>query len=180
MPRRNLEDQYFDWMYDIVCGDRFADDFSYSKLLSHLHDIEFTYSVRLDSNRAKDGVNLRRKYAYETRFDDDILEYITGPCSVLEMILALAIRCETEIMNNPRYGDRTGQWFWQMITNLGLSSMVDSRYDMFYVESIIATFLNRDYEPDGRGGLFTIKNCEHDLRNVEIWHQMLWMTNGIT
>lgn len=178
--RRKIEEEYFEWMYEIVCDNRFSKGHSFRKLLEHLHDIEFTYTIRRDANRAQDGIDLRNRYAYEIEFEDDILDYITGPCSVLEMMISLAIRCEKEIMDNPRYGDRTGQWFWKMITNLGLGSMLDSRYDVFYVEGIIATFLNRDYEPDGRGGLFTIKDCDYDLRHVEIWNQMLWMTNSIT
>lgn len=42
------------------------------------------------------------------------------PCSVLEMIIALAIRLEEHIMDDPDIGNRTGQWFWDMIVSLGL------------------------------------------------------------
>ena len=103
-------------------------------------------------------------------------EYINrnAPCSVLEMMVALAIRCEETIMDNPAYGDRTAQWFWGMIRTLGLYSMTDDRFDQEYVDMVIDRFLNRDYEPNGEGGLFKINNCKYDLRKIEIWYQLCW------
>ena len=83
-------------------------------------------------------------------------------------------------MDDPSVGDRTGQWFWKMVVNLGLGSMTDSKFNLEEAESIITRFLNREYEPDGRGGLFTVRNCECDLRDVEIWVQMMWFLDGIT
>ena len=77
-------------------------------------------------------------------------------------------------MDDPLVGDRTGQWFWGMVTSLGLGSMMDDRFDKRYVEDVVVKFLNREYEPNGKGGLFTIKNCDQDLRDVEIWVQLLW------
>jgi hypothetical protein len=89
------------------------------------------------------------------------------------MMVALAIRCES-VMDDTSFGDRTGQWFWGMISSLGLGSMNDSRFDIDYVEDCVTRFLERDYEPDGRGGLFTIRHCDRDMRDVEIWTQ-LWL-----
>ena len=95
------------------------------------------------------------------------------------MMIALSIRCEETIMDDPKIGDRTGQWFWGMISNLGLSSMIDKRFDEEYVWYNIERFLNRDYEADGKGGLFTIKNTNRDLRKVEIWIQLCWYLDNI-
>ena len=110
----------------------------------------------------------------DARFMDD------DPCSVLEMMIALAIRCEENIMDNPEVGDRTGQWFWGMIANLGLGAMYNSRFDREYVDETIARFLNRDYDPDGKGGLFRVKNCDHDMRDMEIIDQLFRYLNSIT
>ena len=82
-------------------------------------------------------------------------------------------------MDDPGVGDRTGQWFWGMIVNLGLGSMTDGRYDRRFVEGVLNRFLNREYEPDGRGGLFRIKHCNRDLRTVEIWYQLCWYLDSI-
>ena len=75
-------------------------------------------------------------------------------------------------------GDRTSVWFWNMIDNLGLSDMSDAHFNQPYVDDVIFRFLNRDYLPNGQGGLFTINNCSEDLRNVEIWYQLCWYLNA--
>jgi hypothetical protein len=95
------------------------------------------------------------------------------------MMVALAIECEVTIMDDPNIGDRTGQWFWGMIVNLGLGSMTDYKFDDIYVEGVVRRFLDREYEPNGKGGLFTVKNCRYDLRTVEIWNQMCWYLGTI-
>lgn len=173
-----LNNEYFNWMYDIACADRFAKDISYRKLLTHLHSTRFRYSIKRDSNRADDGVSLRYRFALSLGYDD-VHYYITEPCSVLEMILALAIRCEENIMDDTAFGNRTGQWFWGMVNNLGLGSMTDNQFDKLYVEEIIERFLDREYEPNGKGGLFTVRNCDRDLRDVEIWFQLCYYLDSI-
>jgi hypothetical protein len=180
MTRDRVIDAYFEWMYDIVCGDRFAKQISYRKLLAHLHDTEFIFLIPKDQNRAEDGVHLRYRFASAYDYDVDwTMDILDGPCSVLEMMIALSIRCEENIMDDDDFGNRTGQWFWGMVVSLGLGSMIDDRYSKNVVESAINKFLYRDYEPNGRGGLFTIRHCEHDLRDVEIWHQLCWYLDSI-
>ena len=179
MTRKNIKKEYFEWLYELMCEKRYSEGYSYVDLLSFLHDIEFTYTIYKDSNRAEDGIDLRYRFAMN-RSLDNIDKYLDGPCSVLEMMVALAIRCEECIMDDPRYGDRTAQWFWKMITNLGLNGMIDGRFDDRYAKDIIDRFLNREFEPNGRGGLFTIRNCDYDLRYVEIWAIMLWYLDTIT
>lgn len=166
----NSQYLYDEWLYDIACKDLFSKNISYKQLLSYLSHREFTVIIPNDINRADDGIDLRLRYQMITG------EHISRskPCSVLEMMIALAIRCEETIMDNPAYGDRTPQWFWTMIKNLGLYSMTDDNFDIEYVSSVIDRFLNRDYAPDGEGGLFKIRNCMYDLRNVEIWYQLCW------
>lgn len=175
MNRAKVQNDYFEWMLEVVCKDDL-----YRKLLTYLHDVEFTYHIAGDDDRAHDGVSLRHRFAL---LNEDHYDYIRdcldGPCSVLEMIVALAIRCEESIMANPRFGDRTNQWFWQMIISMGLGPMTDSCYDERFVENTITDFLNRDYEPNGRGGLFTIRNSDEDLRKLPIWWQMLRYLNTI-
>jgi hypothetical protein len=95
------------------------------------------------------------------------------------MMVALAIRCEETIMDDDRIGNRTGQWFWSMIHSLGLTPMTDQDFDAQQVDAIVARFLNRDYEPDGSGGLFTVSDCKYDMRKVEIWCQLSWYLGSI-
>ena len=179
MHENNVTIDYFDWMYNLVCRNRYSKNISFKKVFSYLNDTKFTYSIRIDLNRAKDGTELRRRYANEFKIAN-IYDRICGPCSVLEMMIALAIRCEETIMDDENFGDRTDQWFWDMMKNLGLGHMDDDEFDEEYVSDVITRFLNRDYEPDGRGGLFFVRNCDIDLRDVEIWIQMLWYLDNIT
>lgn len=164
-------------MIDVVCGNRYASDISYRLILKHLHNTVFEYTIPNDANRAYDGEELRRRYALRHGFDESLLDI--GDCTVLELMIALAYRIEEEIMDDPDVGDRTAQWFWLMFTNLGLGDMTDDQYDPYLADDILNQFMDREYEPDGRGGLFRIRRCPYDLRNVEIWHQMLWYLNDI-
>lgn len=178
-----IEREYFDWLCKLVCGDGFSKQASYEKLLSYLHNVPFRYSIPMDENRAKDGEGLRYRFARSKVPISrvwDILDELRGECSVLEMMVALAVRCEENIMDDTSYGDRTGQWFWQMVVSLGLGGMTNDRFDWDIVEPVIIRFLERDYEPNGRGGLFTINHCRRDLRDVQIWYQMCWYLDSIT
>jgi hypothetical protein len=133
----------------------------------------------MDGNRYEDGINLRYRFGDDEGIDSRIIASCldAGPCSVLEMMIALAIRCEEHIMDDPDYGNRTGQWFWNMINNLGLGNMNDRRFDYFATKRVIDIFLNREYSRDGEGGLFVIHDSQYDLRNVDIWYQMMWYLN---
>lgn len=164
---------YFEWLCEMVCPNRkyLDEDSRYDMVLMKLWNREFTYLIELDANRYEDGLSLRHRYEYET---GNICE--TGsdiPCTMFEMMVAVAFRCE-DIMDNPKYGDRIYFWFWRMMHSLGLSDMSDDNYDEEFVDFIIDRFLDHTYNPDGKGGLFTIPNCGADLRDVEIWCQMCW------
>ena len=180
MVRNDVINEYFDWMCQLVSDKQYIGDRSYRKLLSKLHSIPFTYTIDMDGNRAADGIDLRYRYGYERNYEDYIIASFLDdkPCSVLEMIVALALRCET-IMEDPDYGDRTGEWFWGMIECLGLESMDDTDFNRDHVDDVIDIFLSRGYGRDGRGGLFTIKHPKRDLRTVEIWYQMNWYLDSI-
>ena len=182
MTRNEIRNEYFNWLCELVCGDRYAVTISYRKLLMRLHDTEFTYLIERDSNRANDGMQLRYRFAISQGYknsSDTIVDLLDGPCSVLEMMVALAIRCEETIMDDPQVGNRTGEWFWGMITNLGLGSMTDSRYDRQRVDDVVFRFLHRGYDRDGRGGLFRVRTCRQDMRDVEIFYQLCYYLDEI-
>lgn len=170
---------YFDWLVSLVGMERHSIRISYIKLLARLHDTKFKYTIPKDRNRADDGIDLRYRFADDYTDDPNVVRYLMGPCSVLEMMVALAVRCEENIMDDANVGDRTCQWFWGMISNLGLGSMSDDRFDRQYVDDTIARFLNREYDPDGAGGLFRVRNCDCDLRTVEIWYQLCWYLDNL-
>lgn len=83
-------------------------------------------------------------------------------------------------MDNPALGDRTGQWFWGMITTTGLGSMSDNNFDKKSAGNIVNTFLDRQYKSDGDGGLFRIRGVDVDLTKVDIWTQLCWYLDSIS
>ena len=180
MTQYDILNQYFEWLYRSVCKNGFLREVSYRKLLMHLHNTQFYYSIPKDADRAGAGVDLRWRFVCESNYNVNVLNEMEGPCSVLEMMIALAMYCEDHIMDDTGYGDRTGQWFWGMITNLGIGDMTDDKFDKQHVDDVITRFLDRKYDPDGKGGLFRIRNCTHDLRKVEIFYQLCWYLNSIT
>lgn len=178
MVDNDIRNEYFEWLFDIVCED-YENKRSYRKLLMELHSRQFIPIMQRDENRAGDGISLRRRFTLERGYDDILPEFMALPCSILEMMIGLATRCEENIMDNPEIGDRRGYWFWSMVASLGLGSMSDSKYNRQKVSDILNRFIYRKYEPNGKGGLFTILNCPEDLRNVEIWVQLCWYLDNI-
>lgn len=172
MNSSRIFSDYFDWMYDKVRSPYQGK--TYLKLFDQLNSTEFAVIIPMDYNRLEDGRNLRYIYAYEKGIPSSVIsENFEGlPCSVLEMMVALANRCEDSIMTNTNYGDRTWLWFWNMVDTLGLSDMDDNNYSPLKVSHAMYRFLNRTYEPDGEGGLFKIHDRSKDMRQIEIWYQM--------
>ena len=174
MKTHDVNGAYYNWLCSLIADSKPKGRVSYSKLLDYLHHTEFVYTIPMDGNRYADGVNLRYRFGYEHGIDAPVVASCLDiyPCSILEMMVALAFRCEEHIMFNPNYGMRAGRWFWIMIHNLGLEDMYDSNYDEETVNSVIWRFLDRKYTHDGKGGLIYIPNSQYDMRTTEIWYQM--------
>lgn len=159
-------DGYLRWLMDQVdCPDE------YSRLMEKLDQRVFTWKINNDANRAADGMSLRGRYIDETGVGATE-EIFMHPCSVLEMLVALACRIEDDIMFDPAYGDRAPQWFWEMITNLKLDGMTNDNFDEENVNQILNVFLGRTYFMNGSGGLFPLKRPRVNQRRVEVWYQM--------
>jgi hypothetical protein len=167
-------------LYGFINKGRYKNS-SYQKLLSYLYTKPFIYTIVTDENRAEDGIGLRYRFGDEKDINDEVIEkYISNrECSVLEMLVALSIRCEKHIMDEPGQEDNTGKWFWGMIENLGLNAMDDNNSDYAKINRVLDIWMNRKYFPNGKGGLFTVSNRKPDLRKVEIWYQMCWHLDEI-
>lgn len=163
---------YYQWLCGLVCVDE--PDHSYWILADQLHKTVFTWSVPNDENREADGRRLRDIFEAETLYQD--YSCLQGPASVLEVLIALAIRIES-ILADPDLGDRTVNWFWEMIENLNLAQFDDenyiTRHGKMLVHQILKCFLERRYTRHGDGGLFPLKLHVKDQRRVEIWYQMM-------
>lgn len=171
--RTELEKRYFDWLCSVI---KHKNRHNYKKLLTYLFERSFNYILPMDGNRAEDGIDMRYSgFGYFSGTEQyEIARYLDRrDCSVLEMMVALAVRAEN-IVGDSELGDRKYLWFWSMIDSLGLTGMDDDHYDEAKVIFTIDCFINRDYKPNGKGGLFTVNDPPHDMRGVEIWNQMCW------
>lgn len=134
----------------------------YSVLLRYLYEKEYTWSVPMDANRAEDGKNLRLSFMAETKERLDVSE-LARPCSVLEMMVALATRIEIDILGVP--GDiHPEKWIMDMIANASLSDMVNEGFDFRYVDGCLRK---------GCSVMFPSKlNNGRNSNNVQLWNLM--------
>lgn len=174
----SLEERYFRWLQGQVDSLSNRNTMRTHHLLTEqLHKKTFSAFVRNDDNRASDGVSLRFDFCDEFGYHDNQLLYFE-PCSMLEMLIALAGRMAYESDELGR-GYEAADWFWRMLKNVGLNEYTDEVYlsDAFSdvqdsVEVILDNIIERRYLPNGRGGLFPLRNPDQDQRKVELWYQM--------
>lgn len=170
---------YLTWLEQQVGGPK-----NHGRLFGLLFATPFTYILPMDGNRYEDGIDLRYRYTREADIPDPECAVVcdTSDCSVLEMMVALAKRLEDAIMADDDLGNRTGVWFWEMIYSLGLSDFTDDRWGenggAARVRDILAAFVSRTYQPDGRGGLFRSVHGG-DMRRMEIWDQAMLHLNEV-
>lgn len=166
---------YKNWLMNIVIDE---DHSCYNHLLTYLFSRDFHWSVPRDENRAIDGVHLREvftdQYGYSSGMD--------GPCTVLEMLIALSVRASEDIL-----WDGENNWtpfiFWTMINNLGLIDAIDNNFYQHFVEEKIDIFLDRKYDKNGFGGLFLPSHFYSQIpkkwENLEVWDQMnVWINDN--
>jgi len=172
-----LERRYYEWLTSSISGWSNR----YSILLKHLYETPFRVTMLMDENRVGDGLSMRTRFVWSEHLgaeERDILKK-QRPCSVLEVMIGLAQRFEEEYMTQYSGEDPISIWFGPMIDSLGLRAYDDQHFDLYGFDRIMQTFLNRVYSPDGRGSLFYIPGTNEDMRQVEIWQQMMiWSRNN--
>lgn len=179
-PDEILED-YFNWLCDIVHANDPQD--SFIKLMRVLFETDFYWVIDNDINRAEDGKHLRSDFENRSLYSDYSVIY-DKPCSVLEMLIALSIRIDEEVMWNPNKGNRAVTWFWEMLENLEIADIDDYSFcdpeDRYRIKRILEKFLSRNYDKDGFGCLFPLNSCyiccskvSQKVSQTEIWYQMM-------
>ena len=145
----------------------------YSGLFDLLFEREFYSPVDLDQNRATYGLLLRSRYEEVCGIASGTLDEL-GPCTVLEMLIALAEQIDTSGVGAMSDQEKRSKFFWEMIQNLGIyySDYVFDSEIRADCEHKIDILLDRKYAANGTGGLFPLQNCSNDQRKIELWYQM--------
>lgn len=177
-----IEEEYLEYLKNLVHADDNGEYYNYSNLIDRLWKTEYSPFMADDSNRRSDGISYRFTFAYNCGHSyDDIYNSVLNDkeCSILEMMIALAARMEDQYLSN-WIEDRTYIWFWRMIDSLGLKEYDDWSWNPYDynsdVDDVLERFMSGRYNPNGKGGLFTIWDITYDCRLNDIWSQaMKWI-----
>lgn len=130
---------------------------------------EFIPVLDDDRNRADTISELR------FQFEESEGGLVDGPPSVLEVIFCLAQQAEFWAAGS---GNDQGvrAWFWEFIGNLGVDSFDDEEWYEINAQGFTADriddWLLRDYDYDGSGGLFPLREPSCDQRFSDLWTQL--------
>lgn len=143
----------------------------YTNLLDVLHEVDFQWVLPKDRNRAEDGLYKRLLYEDEYKVD-----FQGRPCSVLEMLVSLANRVDSEYIGSPS-DPRPDLFFWEMLENLSLDHYTNRYFDRSShaeaeILDILKVWMGRDFRKNGVGSPFPLTNDRRDQRKREIWDQM--------
>lgn len=171
-------DTYKDWLKSFVIPPQDASTFEYHSMLDTLWHMRFEPNFKNDSDRAKDGIELRSFYLdiikkrYDSDFGDNAMD-IVGNCRMLEMLVAVCIQLY-DMMYMFVPNNTVFRWFWEIIENLGIDYLTDDRYSLYNGERVVTVLfeaiVNRDpiLDSSGCGGFFGLKKWTEK----EIWYQM--------
>ena len=165
-----LVDDYVYFLYRIVqnggenhrklCVELFKNRFFVTRL-----------APKRDVDREKDGLELRKECDYS--------ENSPIPCTMLEMIIGISKRMSEQLMDEDGE-DKTAQYFWEIIGNLGLDCWDDDNFGWETglapknIGKICEILCKRQYNPDGTGGgMFPMPGLLGiNQKKMEIWYQM--------
>jgi hypothetical protein len=164
-----LDDDYLEYLEDVVGAPSNGRVGNHKKLLKQLYSKEFVWIVPNDDNRCLDGLLVREEFIREYGSQAALESWRNLGCSTLEMIIGLARRLSFEAEGEPH------EWFWILLRNLEIDRYTDSQYNWRIerrVNEILDRLIWRQYEFDGLGGLFPLRNPHDDQRKQEIWYQL--------
>ena len=175
--------RYLEYLKSFLCdrGDYEPDTFLYHQLCDILFQTEFRWTIRNDENRARDGVNMRDRFLDEGELNTSAEFAVFNrwaeqtPCSVLEMMIALADRIENEITYSWDRPYQAERWILLMFENLGIDAADDWHWEEGTDEMVhdrLDIWMDRKFNRSGSGGLWPLRDPPKDQRRSEIWYQM--------
>lgn len=164
-----LDELYFKWLYSQVGNAKLKNpDRTHWSLLRQLYSKEFIWIVPNDDNRLEDGLDLRRAFVEENGLWGHGSNWLELGCSMLEMLVALARTLAFEDESRD-----VGEWFWEMMRNLGLDKSTDrTPVPEDVVNEVLDDVIWRTYKRNGQGGLFPLRRARKNQCDVELWYQM--------
>lgn len=160
---------YFEWLCDYISVPGVKTD-EYTTALKFLFSVPFVEKNSMDINRIKDALNLRNEYFREIGIRNEVDED-TSDVSVFEVLAALSIRCERDIIGEPG-NELWGRLFWEMLHNVKVD-MNNATFDEPTANRYIQIWLDRKYKSNGVGGVFPLrKTYLEDQTQRELWYQM--------
>lgn len=171
-----LDERYFPWLYEMIGVIQNPNPArSYWQLAKVLFEKEFLFFIPNDDNRADEGRSLREEFLDQSPFNERraASEWLSLPCSMLEMLISLARRAAFE-SSDDREGS-VGDWFWLMMVNVGLDKYTDAVWNPTRARranNILEVVIHRRYDEDGRGGLFPLVYPQTNQRTTELWYQL--------
>lgn len=157
--RKFNDDDYFDWLYhETFPGYRWWD------IMYILHGVRFTWdpNIEHDSNRASDGIQLRRDYLFERGEGRETYDFDIHEVSFFEVYVGLAKKMAHLL-------DKSLPSSMDYILRIG---PFDVRMSEDEVVEVAERVMNRDYDFNGVGGLFPLKTAARDQRHVELIYQL--------
>lgn len=153
---------YFEWL----CRQCLADPGSrqWEKILIQMFETEFVWLVSNDGSRLGDGLALRDEFLDEMQITV-LDEWLDQPCSFLEMLVALARRLDFQTDVG------VVEAFAELMGNMGFTQM--RVYHPPLITEILERVIFRTYSGYGVGGLFPVRNPTSDMRQRELWFQMM-------
>ena len=166
----DIKKEYFNHLVDMVC-DKKHPKVDYIPLLDLLHSMKFEVVIEMDENRVGDGAFLREKWLQKEGIYEYLYEFDDENVSVLELLISVAERFEFAIGDN-MLGDYTNERFWELLRNLDIEKYSAGNYKPLNIKEKVRNWMLRKYKKDGTGSIFPVKNCEKDMRTLQIWDQM--------
>lgn len=168
--------RYFKWLVSKIdygnCMDK------YSQLLRDMYRTNYIWDhedaiLCKNENRSEDGMYLRYLFEEETGQNvRSILFDIGKPCSFLEMLIALAMRIEDDVMGEGE--NRYDFWFWKLVERLKLMKFDIENYDSERVLTILDDFMGDSFGDSFEKGAKKTVTGEKN----ELWiHVMNWLND---
>lgn len=177
---------YYKWLINIITPpDNVPSSIrNYGILLYALWRRDFFWFNRYEreEDRASDGVSLRERYMVENDLTPDAIP--NGPCNVLEMLIAFAIRIDNAT-HDWTIGFRPWDWIVMFIDNLELADLTDANIqpsDDGYIINRLEKWMSHDIGVHGEHSLFRFRVpvTKAEIERMTNWDMMqYWIIESL-